>query len=68
MTIQDIDNRDDLDLITNSQDVKFFCERTGRPYDEGMGLFIKIVDGEIEELYSFAGEIPYLYKQLEKLI
>ncbi len=66
MTIRDINTRDDLDLITDSQDVEETLTQLGLPF-ANIGLFVKVVDGELTEIYAFDGTIPYLYKGLEKL-
>jgi hypothetical protein len=68
MTIKDIDNREDLDLITDSDAVDETLQSLGHSPEEYGGLFIAVEDGEITELYAFEGNIPYLWKRLDKLI
>ena len=75
--IKDIDNNDDYELITNSQDLseiyenyipKFLTERndmTDRLYSENIGgAFVKFADGDVEKIFVYEGEIPELNKPL----
>jgi len=69
-TINDIQDRDDLLLITNSFEVKYILDYFGYPAhnDEDpidfSGLFVLVGDGDYEEVYAFEGCVPYLYKDL----
>jgi hypothetical protein len=71
--IADLQNRDDLVLLTNSQDVKeilddlnFFTQ--GDEYLEDInGLFVSLHDGAYGEIYAFEGTVPYLTSDIWKL-
>ncbi len=71
--IADLQNRDDLVLLTDSQDVKeilddlnFFTQ--GDEYLEDInGLFVSLHDGAYGEIYAFEGTVPYLTSDIWKL-
>jgi hypothetical protein len=69
-TINDIQDRRDLMLITDSFEVKYILDYLGYPApddDDPMdffGLFVLVGDGDYEEVYAFEGCVPYLYKDL----
>jgi len=69
-TINDIQDRRDLMLITDSYEVKHILDYLGYPAtddDDPMdfsGLFVSVRDGDYEEVYAFEGCVPYLYKDL----
>jgi hypothetical protein len=78
--IADLQNRDDLVLLTDSQDVKeilddlnFFARsKTAlRAEDEYLvdinGLFVAVKDGAYGEIYAFEGTVPYLTSDIWKL-
>jgi hypothetical protein len=68
--INDIQDRRDLILITDSLEVKYILDYLGYPAtddDDPMdisGLFISVGDGDYEEVFAFEGCVPYLYKDL----
>jgi len=69
-TIADIQNRDDLILLSDSQEVKpilsdllYFACDDYRLFDFD-GLFVSLQDGAYAEIYAFEGTVPYLYKDL----
>lgn len=69
-TIADIQNRDDLILLTDSQEVQpilsdlmYFACDDDRLFDFD-GLFVSIQDGAFVEIYAFEGSVPYLFKDL----
>jgi hypothetical protein len=77
LRIRDIQNNDDYQLVTNSQDInetyknyapKFLTEKhdlTDRLYSEGIGgMFIKFENGDMEKIYVFEGDVPNLSKPL----
>ena len=66
MTIADINNRDDLVLVTDSQDVAFVKEMypQAKDYDS---FFVKVGEGEYTELYGFEGSVAALDKTLYKI-
>jgi len=69
-TINDIQDRRELMLITDSLEVKYILDYLGYPApddDDPMDfsdLFVLVRDGDYEEIYAFEGCVPYLYKDL----
>ena len=69
-TINIIQNRKDLILLTDSLDVDYVLDYLGYPAsddDDPMdfsGLFVIVGDGDYEEVYAFEGCVPYLNKDL----
>ena len=69
-TINDIQDRSDLMLITDSFEVKHILDYLGYPAPDDddpfelSGLFVLVGDGDYEEVYAFEGCVPYLYKDL----
>ncbi|MGC9384210.1 MAG: hypothetical protein ACP5D6_06395 [Kosmotogaceae bacterium] len=63
-TIIDLDKRNDLILITDSQCVADVLESIGQfdCMDENVSLFVKAENGEYTEIYMFRGIVAYLYK------
>lgn len=68
-TIKDLDKRQDLQLITDSQDVEAIKEHFGNDQDleDFEGFFIKIDNGDYDEVYGFEGIIPDLEKDIYKV-
>lgn len=67
MNICDIEHREDLELVTNSQDVEEILKTIN--CNEGYGgLFINREGDNITECYAFYGVVPNLSKLLDKLI
>ena len=72
MTIRDIEDRENLQLVTDSQDVEAIKEYLGSDIGEfdldGIdGFFVSIKDGDYSEILGFNGSIPYLDKELYQL-
>ena len=64
-----IQDRDDLMLVTDSQDVKAIKEHFGNPeWWDFDGCFVKIEDGEYAEVYCFEGIVPNLHKDLYEIV
>ena len=69
-TLNVIQNRSDLILLTDSLDVKYILDCLGyTPHDDDdlldfTGLFVSVEDGDYVEVYAFEGCVPYLYKDL----
>ena len=69
-TINDIQDRRDLMLITDSFEVNHILDHLGLPAPDDedpfdfSGLFVLVGDGEYKEVYAFEGCVPYLYKEL----
>lgn len=70
MIIQDIQNREDLVLVTNSQDTEEIRQSLAHLKNvlKSDSFFAKIQDGDYVELYGFEGIIPLQYKTLIKII
>jgi len=72
-TINVVQSRKDLILVTDSLEVKWILDYLGYPAvdDEDplefSGLFLAIKDGDYEEVFAFEGCVPYLYKDLWKI-
>lgn len=64
--IRDIQKREDLQLITDSQDVQAVKENIGMAaaLEEFDGLFVNVSEGEYKEIYGFHGTVPTLEKDL----
>ncbi len=77
--IADLQNRDDLILLTDSQDVKeilddlIFFAQSDEYLDDINGLFVSVHDGAYGEIYAFSkspsdeGTVPYLTLDIWKL-
>ena len=69
-SINDIQDREDLTLAIDFLEVTFILDYLGYPASddenpiEFSGLFVLVRDGDYEEVYSFKGCVPYLYKNL----
>lgn len=68
-TIADIPD-EGYQLITDSQDVFEVLAYLGNEVlaDDYQGLFVKVGEGDYEEVYAFAGTVPELHKPVEKLL
>lgn len=68
-TIKEIQERKDLTLVTDSQDVEEIKEYFGkRPaVKEFDGFFVKIDKGDFVEVYGFHGIVPNVEKSLFKI-
>lgn len=68
-TIADLDKRKDLMLLTDSQDVEEIKNYFGnRPaIKEFDGFFVKIEEGDFDEVYGFHGIVPNLEKSVWKV-
>jgi len=72
-TIKDIQDRDDLILVTDSQEVQSVLEHINYPpeNDENAmdfsGLFVSVQDGDFVEIYAYLGSIPYLFENIWKI-
>lgn len=66
LTVEDIQEREDLQFISDSQDVQAIKELIpdAKPYDS---FFVKVEEGDYTEVYGMYGIVPYFYKFLEKL-
>ena len=68
-TIEDLNDREDLSLISDSQDVQQIKDHLGNhpEINEFDSFFVKIEDGEYVEIFAFWGSVPYLGKTLFKV-
>ena len=69
-TINDIQDRRDLMLITDSLEVRYILDYLGFPAPdedgplEFSGLFVSVRDGDYELIFVFEGSFPLSYKAL----
>ena len=69
-TINVIENRKDLILVTDPLEVESILEYFGCPASDDddpfdfSGLFVAVRDGDYEEIFAFEGCVPYLFKDL----
>ena len=72
-TIKDIQDRDDLILVTDSQEVQAVLEHINYPpeNDESpmdfSGFFVSIQDGDYLDIFAYEGTIPYLFQNICKI-
>lgn len=67
--IASVNDRDDLQLVTDSQDLEAIKEYLGKPewFDDFGGCFVKVGEGDYDEIYCFEGSVPSLGKTLYKI-
>jgi hypothetical protein len=65
-TIRDLQKREDLTLVTDSQDVQAVKDQLGNSdaLDDFDGFFVNVGEGEYTEVYGFQGNVPFLGKSL----
>ena len=69
-TINVIENRKDLILVTDLMEVKWILDYLGYPATDDddpfdfSGLFVAVREGDYEKVLAFEGCVPYLYKDL----
>lgn len=69
-TINDVEERHDLILVTDTLEVKWILDYLGYPAENDddpkdfSGLFVSIRDGDYEEVFAFEGCVPYLSSDL----
>lgn len=68
LTISDLNDRDDLQLITDSQDVEAVKQNLGPAAKDFDGFLVKVGEGEYVEVYGFMGSTPELWKPAIRLI
>lgn len=61
--IASLSTRQDLQLLTDSQDTEELREQ----FPEYNSFFVKIVDGDYQEVWGFVGTVPYLSKLVSRL-
>ena len=67
LTVNDINNREDLRFINLSQDAEDIKSSYSEA-EEYDSFFVKIGDGDYLEIYGLFGIVPYLYKTLYKIL
>lgn len=65
MTINDLNDRDDLMIIMDSQEIADLNVEHNTHFG---GFLMGVEDGEITELYGFDGSVPYLYKEVTVVV
>ena len=68
--IGDLEDRNDLQLVTDSQDVQDIKDYFGNApaVEDYDGFFVKVGDGELDEVYAFVGSIPVLNKPIFEIV
>lgn len=68
-TVKDLETREDLQLITDTQDINMIKAYFGNSEDleDFNAFFVKIESGDYTEVYGFSGIIPELHKQIWKV-
>lgn len=72
-TIKDIQDRDDLILVMDGQEVQFVLVLINYPPEDDenakdfSGLFVSVQDGDFVEIYAYLGSIPYLFENIWKI-
>jgi hypothetical protein len=67
MKIKDIQNRQELVLITDSQEIKAVAEGIGKDLSCYGCLFVEIIGCEYGDIYACLNSIPYLDQELFKV-
>lgn len=67
--VQSIEHREDLMLVTDSQDVDAIKDYFGNPefMEDFGGCFVNVKDGEYADVFCFDGNVPYLNKSLYEI-
>ena len=67
-TIRNLQEREDLELITSDEGIKQIKEHLGNPqWFDFDACFVKIEEGEYKEIYCYYGKIPDLDKVVYKV-
>ncbi|TRZ49184.1 MAG: hypothetical protein D4S01_09065 [Dehalococcoidia bacterium] len=66
--IADLNDRADLILVSDSQDVQAIKEYLGNQVNQFDSFFVKVQDGEYKQIFAFLGNIPYLYKSVFEVV
>jgi len=69
-SVERLQKRDDLVLVTDSQEVNDIYSYFGKHYSilEFDSFFVQIKDGYYGDIFGFYGSVPYLYKSIYKCI
>ena len=68
MIIQDLQKRTDLVFVENNQDINFIKDYLGEKASEFDTFFVKIDEGDYIEVYGVFGNVPYLEKEIYRII
>ena len=71
MKVADLNDRHDLQFISDSQEVAPIKDYLGWRYGELTdydSFFVKVTDGDYEEAYGMIGIVPYLDKEVTKIL
>lgn len=58
----------DLCFINDSSEVKEIKKLVGRRANNFDCFFVRVKDGEFSEIYGMCGTVPYMSKEVEKLL
>jgi hypothetical protein len=67
MIIADIQNNENLQLVTDSQDIAAIANYFNVNPESFGCMFVEILDGEYGKVYGCYNNIPYLHYELEQL-
>jgi hypothetical protein len=69
MKVQDIQHRDDLIFVSDSQDVEAVAEFVPLNQRDNYGsYFVKVNEGDYVEIYGMFGMVPWLERSIYKLV
>jgi hypothetical protein len=64
MTVKQLEDREDLDFVSDSQDVVAVEEMTGVEHGEYDSFFVEFLDGDLGDVFGMEGIVPYLGKRV----
>jgi len=67
MLVSDLQDRQDLAFLSDSQDREWIVETLGEDAEEFDSFFIKVSEGEVVEAYGMSGIVPWLWKEVTRL-
>jgi len=68
MRVYDLQDRPDLVLVTDSQDIGAVGESIGRDLSEYGCLLVAVGEGEYTEVYGIESSVPWLSAYVEEVI
>ena len=67
MLVRDLEDRTDLILVTDSQDIEAIQDSTGLDLSEYGCLLVAIGEGEYTEVYGIESSVPWLSAYVEEV-
>lgn len=68
LLVKDLEDRDDLMFISDSQDVYLIKEYLGYQHYSFEAFFVKVGEGEYEEVYGMYGIVPFLNYEVWRIV